>query len=58
MEGPAEYGNNSTVEEFREYFEKVSKKRYEVDPAMTGGVIERVRDLSGCKKKQEKIMNV
>ena len=39
-----------TVEEFREHFEKVSEKRYEVDPAVIGGMIEKVRDLRGCEK--------
>ena len=42
-----------TVEEFREHFEKVSEKRYEVDPAVIGGVIEKVRDLRGCEKARE-----
>ena len=42
-----------TVEEFREQFEKVSKKRYEVDPAVIGGVVEKVRDLRGCEKARE-----
>ena len=42
-----------TVEEFREHFEKVSEKRYEVDPAVIGGVIEKVRNLRGCEKARE-----
>ena len=42
-----------TVEEFREHFEKVSEKRYEVDPAVIGGVIEKVQDLRGCEKARE-----
>ena len=42
-----------TVEEFREHFEKVSVKRNEVDPAVIGGVIEKVRDLRGCEKARE-----
>ena len=33
-----------TVEELREHFEKVSEKRYEVDPAVIGEAIEEVRD--------------
>ena len=41
------------MEEFREHFEKVSGKRYEVDPAVIGGVIEKVRDLKGCEKARE-----
>ena len=42
-----------SVEEFREHFEKVSEERYEVDPAVIGGVIEKVRDLRGCEKARE-----
>ena len=42
-----------TVEDFREHFEKVSQKRYEVDPAVIGGVIEKVQDLRGCEKARE-----
>ena len=42
-----------TVEVFREHFEKVSEQRYEVDPAVIRGVIERVQDLSGCEKARE-----
>ena len=42
-----------TVEEFREHFEKVSEKRYEVDPAVIAGVTEEVRDLRGCKKARD-----
>ena len=34
------------VEEFREHFEKVSEKRYEVDLAVIGGVIERLEVCS------------
>ena len=41
------------MEEFREHFEKVSEQRYEVDPAVIGGVIEKVRDLRGCEKARE-----
>ena len=41
------------VEEFREHFEKVSEKGYEVDPAVIRGVIEKVRDLRGCEKVRE-----
>ena len=51
MEGAASVG--ITVEEFREHFEKVSEKRYEMDPAVGGGVIEKVRDLRRCKKARE-----
>ena len=39
-----------TVEEFKEHFEKVSEMRYEVDPALIGGVIKEVRELRGCEK--------
>ena len=42
-----------TVEEFREYFEKVSEKRYELYLAVIGGVIEKVRVLRGCEKARE-----
>ena len=42
-----------TVEEFRAHFEKVSEQRYEVDPAVIGVVIEKVRDLRGCEKARE-----
>ena len=42
-----------TVEEFREHFEKVLEKRYEVDHAVIAGVIEKVRDLRGCEKARE-----
>ena len=42
-----------TVEEFREHFEKVSEKRYEVNPAVIGGVIEKVRYLRGCERARE-----
>ena len=41
------------MEEFREHFEKMSEMRYEVDPAVIIGVIERVRDLRGCVKARE-----
>ena len=43
-----------TVEEFGEHFEKVSEKSYEVDPAVIGGVIEKVRDLRGCEKQEKR----
>ena len=42
-----------TVEEFREHFEKVSEQRYEVDPAVIKGVIERAQDMSGYEKARE-----
>ena len=42
-----------TVEEFREHFEKMSEKRYEVDPAVIGGVIEKMCDLRGYEKARE-----
>ena len=35
----------STVAEFKEHFERVSKERYEVDPSVIESVIERVDDL-------------
>ena len=41
------------TEEFREHFEKVSEKRYEVDPAVIGEVIGKVQDLGGCEKARE-----
>ena len=41
------------MEEFREHFEKVSEKRYAVDSAVIGRVIEKVRDLRGCEKARE-----
>ena len=43
------------MEEFREHFEKVLEKslRYEVDRAVIGRAIEKVRDLRGCEKARE-----
>ena len=51
MEGAAECGNKR--EELREHFEEVLERGIEVDPAVIGGVIEKVRDLSKCKKARE-----
>ena len=42
-----------TVEEFREHLEQVSEKRYELDPAVIGGMIKKLCDLGGCEKARE-----